>query len=124
MADELKPKFDAFKINHLLRGLSFGLNMEMQIDLLYNYVNLIPNKALLVTNIFKKVINAEFIKVCVIYWMIIYKHLKNESDLSKDERLLSMAFENAIDFYLINFKEIMGKYANFDRVEFEKIKYK
>lgn len=122
MADELKPKFDAFKINPLLRGLSFGFNMEMQIDLLYNYVNLIPNKALLVTNIFKKVINAEFIKACVIYWMIISKHLKNESDLSKDERLLSMAFENAIDFYLVNFKEIMGKYVNFDRVEFEKIK--
>ncbi len=99
--------FDECKINHLLYGLSRGLDMEKQINELYNYVCSSSARAFIVGNIFKETLAAESLKVCVILGYIISKHLDNKSDFTRDELIVCKALENANDYDLENFEILM-----------------
>ena len=103
-------KYDEFKLCLLIKGLASGKNIEKSINKLYHYVKSSPTRAISVANLFKKAINAENPKACVIYGMILAKHTNDKSDFTQDELIACKALESATDYDLGNFKEIMEKY--------------
>lgn len=103
-------EYNTYKFSCLLQGLSSGLNIEMRLNELYTYVTSSSEKAIIVANLFKKTINAECPKVCVIYGLILANHLESDTEFTHDEMIVCKALENATDYDLKNFKEIMKKY--------------
>ena len=103
-------EYNIFKLSLLLNGLSSGLNVEMRLNELYTYVTSSTEKAIAVANLFRQTVNAECPKVCVIYGLILADHLKTNSNFTYDEMIVTKALENATDYDLKNFKEIMEKY--------------
>lgn len=103
-------EYDNFKFDLLLKGLSSGLNTETHLNELYNYVNAGQDNAIAVANMFRKTINAESPKTCIIYGLILSDIINNKTYLSQDELMICRALENATDYDLDIFKEIMGKY--------------
>ena len=91
---------------------------------LYNYVNSSPEKAIIVANLFKQTVNAECPKVCVIYGLILASHLETHTEFTHEELIVCKALENATDYDLKNFKEIMENYikqtSNGRRIVFPK----
>ena len=91
---------------------------------LYNYVNSSPEKAIIVANLFKQTVNAECPKVCVIYGLILANHLETLTEFTHEELIVCKALENATDYDLKNFKEIMENYlkptSNGRRIVFPK----
>lgn len=110
VGDNLISEYDTYKLSLLLKGLSTGLNMEMRLNELYNYVNASREKAISVANLFRKTINAECPKVCIIYGLILANHLGSNTEFTQDELIVCKALENATECDLENFKEIMEKY--------------
>ena len=122
--DNLLSKYDTFKFSLLLKGLSTGLNMEMRLNELYNYVTSSQEKAICVANLFRKTVNAECPKVCFVYGLILANHVGSNTDFTQDELIVCKALENATECDLKNFKEIMEKYlkpaVNENRIVFPK----
>jgi len=110
VGNNLLSEYNDFKLSQLLMGLSTGLDIEMQLNELYNYVASSPEKAVNVANLFRKTINAECPKVCIIYGLILANHVANNTDFTQDELIVCRALENATEFDLKNFKEIMENY--------------
>ena len=67
---------------------------------------------------------AECPKVCVIYGLILANHLETLTEFTHEELIVCKALENATDYYLKNFKEIMENYlkptSNGRRIVFPK----
>lgn len=110
VGNEFISKYNTFKLSYLLNGLSSGLNIETRLNQLYTYVNSSTEKAILVANLLKQTINAECPKVCIIYGLILAKHLSDTTPFTHEEMIVCKALENATDYDLNNFKEIMEKY--------------
>lgn len=108
--DSFVSGFNEFKFSGLVTGLSTGLNRERYLNELYNYVNSGSDRAIVVANLFRKTINAECPKVCIIYRLILSKHVENQTTFSYDELIVCKALENATEFDLDNFREIMEHY--------------
>lgn len=122
IGNDFLSEYNTFKLGHLLKGLSSGLNLEMRLNELYDYVNSCPEKAIIVANLLKQTINAECPKVCVIYGLILANHLNELSEFTYEEMIVCKALENATDYDLKNFKEIMEHYlkptSNGNRIVF------
>ena len=92
--------------------------------LLSIYQNSSPEKAIIVANLFKQTVNAECPKVCVIYGLILANHLETLTEFTHEELIVCKALENATDYDLKNFKEIMENYlkptSNGRRIVFPK----
>lgn len=86
------------------------MNVEKRLNELYTYVNTSSKKAINVANLFRKTVNAECPKVCVIYGLLLANHLNGNTDFTQDELIVCKALENATDYDLNNFKDIMEKY--------------
>lgn len=112
--DQFIQKFNEIKLHWLLRGLSSGLNMEKQTNDLFCYVKSSNERAYLVANTLKKCLAAETPKACVIYGMILARHLGDDNDFTQNELIVCKALENATDQDLVNFMEIMGQYVDID----------
>ena len=110
IGNDLLSEYNTFKLGHLLSGLATGFNIERGLNELYNYVTSSPEKAIIVANLFKQTVNAECPKVCVIYGLILANHLETKTELTHEELIVCKAFENATDYDLKNFKEIMDNY--------------
>lgn len=110
VARDILLEYNAFKLSRLMDGLSSGLNCEKWLNELYNYINASPEKAITVANLFKQTVNAECHKVCVIYGLILAGHMQSGTKLTHEEMIVCKALENATEYDLINFKEIMEKY--------------
>lgn len=110
VGDNFLSEYNTFKLSLLLKGLSTGLNVEMRLNELYNYVNSSQEAAICVANLFRRNINAECPKVCVIYGLILANHMGSNTKFSQDELIICKALENATECDLKNFKEIMEKY--------------
>lgn len=110
-AGELLKHYNVYKLNKLIEGLSLNLNIEKRLNELYNYVSASDEKAYIVANLFKKTINCENPKTCIIYGIILAKHLDNHSSFDHDELIVCKALENATDYDLSNFKIIMENYV-------------
>lgn len=115
MANDISLKYNDYKLILLIKGLSRGLDMEKTLNDLYNYVNSSDSKATAVANLFRKTINAECPRVCFIYGLILADHTANGSDFTQDELIVCKALENATEFDLVNFKEIMEKHTKPER---------
>lgn len=117
-------EYNTFKFSLLLKGFSTGLNVESRLNELYNYVNSSQEKAINVANLFRKTINAECPKVCVIYGLILANHMGSNTEFTQDELIVCKALENATECDLKNLKEIMEKYLksgpNGNRIVFPK----
>lgn len=107
IADNLLSRYNDLKFSLLLKGLSTGLNMEMRLNELYDYVTSSPEKAITVANLFRKTVNAECPKVCIIYGIILANHVESNTNFTQDELIVCRALENATEFDLVNFKRIM-----------------
>ena len=107
IGNDLLSEYNTFKLGHLLNGLASGFNLERRLNELYNYVNSSPEKAIIVANLFKQTVNAECPKVCVIYGLILANHLETLTEFTHEELIVCKALENATDYDLKNFKEIM-----------------
>lgn len=110
IGNDLLSEYNTFKSGRLLNGLATGLNLEKGLNDLYIYVNSSPEKAVIVANLFKQTINAECPKVCVIYGLILANHLETLTEFTHEELIVCKALENATDYDLKNFKEIMENY--------------
>ena len=110
IGNDLLSEYNTFKLGHLLSGLSTGFNIERGLNELYNYVNSSPEKAIIVANLFKQTVNAECPKVCVIYGLILASHLEIHTEFTHEELIVCKALENATDYDLKNFKDIMENY--------------
>ena len=110
LAHDILSEYNAFKLSRLMDGLVSGLNQEKWLNELYNFVNASPEKAIMVANLFKQTIHAECPKVCVIYGLILASHIQSGTKLTHDEMIVCKALENATEYDLIYFKEIMEKY--------------
>ena len=110
VGDTLLGEYNNYKFSLLLQGLASGLNIEMRLNELYNYVTSIQEKAIIVANLFRKTINAECPKVCIIYGLILANHTKDNTSLTQNELIVCKALENATDYDLDSFEEIMEKY--------------
>ena len=124
IGNDLLSEYNTFKLGHLLNGLASGFNLERRLNELYNYVNSSPEKAIIVANLFKQTVNAECPKVCVIYGLILANHLETLTEFTHEELIVCKALENATDYDLKNFKEIMENYlkttSNGRRIVFPK----
>lgn len=103
--------FNTYKITLLLEGLSTNTSMERRMNELFNYVNKSDENAINVANIFKKVINAESPKACLIYGLIIADHLNGSNSFRQEELIVCKALENGTDHDLSIFKDIMEQYV-------------
>lgn len=110
IGNEFLSHYNTFKLSHLLNGLKTGLNLERRLNDLYNYVNSSQVKAITVANLLKQTVNAECPKVCLIYGLILASHLDSCTDFTHDELIVCKALENATDFDLDNFKEMMNNH--------------
>lgn len=110
IGNDFLSEYNTFKLSLLLKGLSSELNTETRLNELYTYVNSSPEKAIIVANLFKQTFNVECPKVCIIYGLILANHMENNTEFTYDEMIVCKALENATDYDLINFKEIMEKY--------------
>lgn len=125
MLNEVLDNYKDYKLSQLLVGLSTDLDVEKQINELYSYVKSGPDNAILVANLFHKTVNAESVRVCVIYGMILAEHLKDSRTFSFEELIICRALENATDYDLNNFIEIMDKHVQkIDGQSRKKIIYK
>ena len=124
IGNDLLSEYNTFKLGHLLNGLASGFNLERRLNELYSYVNSSPEKAIIVANLFKQTVNAECPKVCVIYGLILANHLETLTEFTHEELIVCKALENATDYDLKNFKEIMENYlkptSNGRRIVFPK----
>ena len=111
ISNDFLSTYNNFKLACLLRGLASNLCIEKRLNELYNYVESSSEKAICVANLFKQTINAECPKACVIYGLILASHLNSNTNFSHEELIICKALENATDFDLNNFKEIMDKYT-------------
>lgn len=122
VGDSFLSEYNTFKLSLLLRGLSTDSNIEIGLNKLYNYVNSSQDKAINVANLFRKTINAECPKVCVIYGLILANHMGSNTEFTQNELIVCKALENATECDLKNFKEIMEKYlkkvSNGNRIVF------
>lgn len=122
VGNNLLTEYNIFKFSLLLKAFSTGLNIETRLNELYTYVNSSAQKAIIVANLFKQTINAECPNVCVIYGLILANHMEANTEFTHDEMIVCKALENATDYDLINFKEIMEKYlqpvSNGNRIVF------
>lgn len=110
IGNDFLTEYSTFKFGLLLEGLSSGSSVEKRLNELYTYVNASPEKAISVANLFRKTVNAECPKVCIIYGLLLANHLNNNTDFTQDELIVCKALENATDHDLNNFKDIMEKY--------------
>ena len=110
ISNDFLSTYNNFKLACLLKGLASNLCIEERLNELYNYVNSSSEKAICVANLFKQTINAECPKACVIYGLILASHLNSNTNFSHEELIICKALENATDFDLNNFKDIMEKY--------------
>ncbi|MCD8197770.1 MAG: hypothetical protein LUE24_11515 [Lachnospiraceae bacterium] len=113
--------YNDFKLNCLLSGLASGLKIEKRLNQLYTYVKSSPEKALIVANTFKRTVNAESPKVCILYGLILADHLDDSTTFTIDELIVCRALEEATDFDLENFKIVMEEYLRPRLSEAEKV---
>ena len=110
IGNDFLSRYNTYKLSHLLGGLKTGLNLEKRLNELYNYVNSSSGRAIAVANMFKQTVNAECPKVCLIYGLMLARHLDSNTEFTHDELIICKALENATDFDLNNFKTIMSEY--------------
>lgn len=110
VGNDLLSEYNTFKLSLLLNELSTGFNTEMKLNELYTYVTSSPENAIAVANLFKQTTNAECPKVCIIYGLILANHIEEKTEFTHEEMIVCKALENATDYDLSNFKEIMEKY--------------
>lgn len=124
IGNDLLEEYNTYKIGCLLEGLAKGLNVETGLNELYTYITSSKEKAIIVANLFKQTINAENPKVAIIYGLILANHMGNNSEFTYDELIVCKALENATDYDLNNFKQIMENYLkevnNGNRIVFPK----
>lgn len=111
VANSFLKQYNDYKIKLLLTGLSGKLNIEKQINELYNFVASSAERAIAVANLFKQTINADCPKVCVIYGIILSEHIGEKTDFTHEELILCKALENATDYDVCNFKEMMKNHV-------------
>ncbi len=99
--------YDIWKIKHLILGLSKDLNVEKQINELYNYVHSSSRRARYVGDILKETLAAESPKSCVALGVVLSNLLKQNRDISRNELIACRALEAANDYDLEYFDLIM-----------------
>ncbi len=106
-------QFDKFKLRMLLRGLSKDLNVEKHLNELYSYVSSSSSRAFTVGNVFRETVAAKSPKICMLYGLILAKHIgEQNSDFTIEDIIVCNALENASDYDLDNFKELMELWIN------------
>ena len=110
IGNDLLSKYNNFKLSYLLSGLASGCNLEKRLNQLYTYVTSSSEKAINIANLFKQTVAAECPKACIIYGLILASHLDSDTKFTYDELIVCKALENATDYDLKNFKEIMDNY--------------
>lgn len=110
IGDQFLSEYHRFKLGFLLNGIATGLNMEARLNQLYTYIQSSEEKAIIVANLLKKTINSECPKVCMIYGLVLANHIEADTKVTYEEMIVCRALENATDYDLIHFKEIMDRY--------------
>ena len=100
-------RLEDYKLKYLLYGLSNGKNVEMHINMLRNYVMSSSERAYRVADVFKKTVVSESLNSCILLGAELAKKLKDDTDYTIDELIVCKALENAIDYDLKCFKELM-----------------
>ncbi len=104
--------YDIWKLKHLILGLSRDLDVEKQINELYNYVHSSSRIARYVGNILKETLAAESPKSCVVLGVALSNLLKQNRDISRNELIACRALEVANDYDLEYFDLIMKNHIS------------
>lgn len=100
--------YNSFKIECLLKGLSKGNNREKCLYELNNFICSSKERAYMVGNIFRETLAAESPRVSELYGIILSKHIGSKSsNFTHEELIVCKAIENANDYDLDIFKDIM-----------------
>ena len=102
--------YDIWKLKHLILGLSRDLDVEKQINELYNYVHSNPRRACYVGNVLKETLAAKSPKACVALGVALSNLLKHKRDISRSELIACRALESANDYDLEYFDLIMKRH--------------
>ena len=106
----LLSEYSEFKLSCLLMGLASGLNVETRMNELYLYVNTSQSNAIHVADLLSKTIYSGSPMICVIYGLVLARHINPPTELTYEEMIMCKALENATDYDLRNFKEIADNY--------------
>lgn len=104
-------KFNEINLKYLLLGLSINLDMEKKINQLYDYAKSDSKKAYQLANVLKETIVSKSPKSCVIMGLVLAKNIDEAKDFSREDLIVCRALENATDYDLENFYEIMKNHV-------------
>lgn len=110
--NDLLKVSDDISMRNLFRELNTGLNQEMAINQLYNYVNTSQRRAYWVKDAMLKARASSSSLVQLLLGVILSDHVKEPSDYTEDDLIITQALDNATDWDIKNFYEELGKYIN------------
>lgn len=110
--NDLLKVSDDISMRNLFRELNTGLNQEMAINQLYNYVNTSQRRAYWVKDAMLKARASSSPLVQLLLGVILSDHVKEPSDYTEDDLVITQALDNATDWDIKNFYEELGKYIN------------
>ncbi len=112
IAKETASAVDQWRMNWLIKGLSTRLNQEKQINLLYQYVRNNKENAFWVASSFRKVSLMESPIAITALGVLLSKKISSDQPFSQNDAIASKALENATDWDLKRFIEIMKLYVD------------
>ena len=94
---------DDYKVSMLIRQFGKNLNMEQLKNRLVNYIKNDDKKAMQIVDIFRKTLLSESRIAITIMGLILGKNINNNTNMSRDDLIISKALDNATDMDLYYF---------------------
>lgn len=101
---------DDMVMGNLFEELNTGLNQETAINQLYNYVSASQKRAYWIKDAMLKARASSSPLVQLLLGVILSDHVKEPSDYTEDDLIITQALDNATDWDIKNFYDVLKKY--------------
>lgn len=108
---EIAEQSDILRLNHMLNGYMKGNNTEMRLNQLYTFVKN-SDRAFLVSNLFRQALLKNSTIVCCLYGLILAECVDNDKKADYEDLIVLNALQNATDYELKYFIEIIDNYMD------------
>lgn len=108
---EIASECDAYRLNSMLNGYIQGNNTEKRLNQLYSFVKS-PERAFLVSNLFRKTLLENSVIICCLYGLILGECIDKDKKADYEDLIVLNALQNATDYELRYFMEIVEKYID------------
>lgn len=109
-AQEVGKLADEKRIDAIMKGLSTGLNQEMRINQLYNYVSESEENAFYFSNTLRKALLSDSTIACTIMGRMLATHMDDGSVYTQDDNIIFHALSSATNQDIRGFMRILKKY--------------